>query len=295
MTTDTLTRTAGRRPFRARTLREPQHVRWAAIVITALFLSLFLILPIIAVFTQALEQGLGTYFRALAEPETLAAVRLTLLITIIAVPMNLVFGVLSAWAIAKFDFRGKNVLVTLIDLPIAVSPVIAGMIFVLLYGSRGLLGPWLASRDVKIIFALPGIVMTTLFITLPYITRELVPVMQAQGMEEEEAALTLGANGWRTFWKVTLPNIRWGMLYGLILCTARAIGEFGAVSVVSGHIRGRTNTVPLHVEILYNGYNFTAAFAVASAMIVLALVTLCVKGVVEWKSLHQLQATSGKV
>ncbi len=265
-------------------LAEPVAVRLAVIAVTAGFLVMFLILPIVAVFVQALDKGAGAYLRALAESEALNAFRLTLFVAALAVPLNLVFGVLSSWAIAKFEFAGKNILVTLIDLPIAVSPVIAGMIFVLLYGSRGLLGPWLTAHDIRIIFALPSIVMTTVFITLPYVTRELIPVMQAQGMEEEEAALTLGAGGWKTFWKITLPNVRWGMLYGLILCTARAVGEFGAVSVVSGHVRGQTNTVPLHVEILYNEYNFTAAFAVSSVLVVVAVVTLCAKAFVERKS-----------
>ncbi len=266
--------------------RDARYVRWTLTIITAVFFSLFLILPVVAVFSQALEKGLGAYFRALTEPETMAAVRLTLLVTAVAVPLNLVFGVLAAWAITKFNFPGKNALITLIDLPIAVSPIIAGMIFVLLYGSRGLAGPWLNDHGIQVIFAAPGIMLTTMFVTLPYIARELVPLMQAQGSEEEEAALTLGAKGLQTFLRVTLPNIRWGVLYGLILCTARAIGEFGAVSVVSGHIRGQTNTVPLHVEILYNEYNFAAAFAVASAMIILALVTLGAKSVVEGKSLR---------
>ncbi len=275
-------------PFAA----EPALVRWTLIGVTAAFLSLFLVLPVVAVLVQAFEKGLMPYVRALAEPDTLSAVRLTLFVVAVVVPLNLLFGIFSSWAIAKFDFPGRNALITFIDLPIAVSPVISGMIFVLLYGAHGLFGPWLAERGVKVIFALPGIVMATVFVTLPYIARELIPVMQAQGTEEEEAALTLGAGGWKTFWRITLPNVRWGMLYGLVLCTARAIGEFGAVSVVSGHVRGVTNTVPLQVEILYNEYNFTGAFAVASMLLVLAVVTLVAKSIVERKSSEQGQTTT---
>lgn len=271
---------------------DPALVRYAVIGVTAAFLSLFLVLPVAAVLVQAFEKGLVPYVRALAEPDTLSAVRLTLFVVAAVVPLNLLFGIFASWAIAKFEFPGKNALITFIDLPIAVSPVISGMIFVLLYGAQGLFGPWLAERGIKVIFALPGIVMATVFVTLPYIARELIPVMQAQGTEEEEAALTLGAGGWQTFRKVTLPNVRWGMLYGLILCTARAVGEFGAVSVVSGHIRGVTNTVPLQVEILYNEYNFTGAFAVASVLLVLAVVALFAKSIVERKSSEQEQAAA---
>ncbi|WP_241254677.1 sulfate ABC transporter permease subunit CysW [Brevibacillus sp. SYP-B805] len=248
------------------------------------FLGLFLFVPLVAVFAEALKEGWETYAASLVEPDALAAIKLTLLTAAIAVPLNTLFGLAASWAIAKFQFYGKQVLITLIDLPFAVSPVISGLIFVLLFGSQGLLGPWLEQHDIKIVFAVPGIVLATLFVTFPFVARELIPVMEALGKEEEEAAVSLGASGWQTFWKVTLPNIKWGLLYGVILCNARAMGEFGAVSVVSGHIRGMTNTVPLHVEILYNEYNFVAAFAVASLLAILALVTLVVKSVVEWKT-----------
>jgi sulfate transport system permease protein len=266
---------------------EPRWVRYLFISITLVFLSLFLLLPLIAVFTQALQEGIETYFVALVEPDARAAIQLTLLTAIIAVPLNLVFGIAAAWAIAKFEFRGKSILITLIDLPFAVSPVIAGLIFVLLFGLQGLLGPWLISRNLQIIFAVPGIVLATIFVTFPFVARELIPLLQAQGNDEEEAALVLGANGWQTFWRITLPNMKWGLLYGVILCNARAMGEFGAVSVVSGHIRGLTNTMPLHVEILYNEYNFVAAFAVASLLALLALVTLVLKTLVEWRVQQQ--------
>ena len=249
-----------------------------------IFLAVFLFLPVLAVFYEAFKKGAAVYFAALVEPDAWSAIKLTLLIAAIAVPLNLVFGVAAAWAIAKFDFRGKQLLITLIDLPFSVSPVIAGLLYVLIFGAQGWLGPWLSEHDVKVIFALPGIVLATVFITFPFVARELIPLMQAQGNEEEEAAIVLGASGWRTFWHVTLPNIKWGLLYGVILCNARAMGEFGAVSVVSGHIRGLTNTMPLHVEILYNEYNFAAAFAVASLLALLALVTLVLKSVVEWKT-----------
>jgi len=260
---------------------EPAAVRWALTGLALLFLALFLVVPLLAVFVQALAKGVGVYWQALAEPDALAAVKLTLLAAAISVPANLVFGVAAAWAIAKFDFRGKSLLLTLIDLPFSVSPVIAGLIYVLLFGMQGWYGPWLADHDVKIIFAVPGIVLATLFVTFPFVARELIPLMQAQGNDEEEAALVLGASGWQTFWRVTLPNVKWSLLYGVILSNARAMGEFGAVSVVSGHIRGLTNTIPLHVEILYNEYNFTAAFAVASLLALLALVTLVLKTLVE--------------
>jgi len=269
---------------------EPAYVRWLLIGLALAFLGLFLLVPLAAVFSEALRKGVQTYFAALTEPDALAAIRLTLLVAAIAVPANLVFGVAAAWAIAKFDFRGKSVLITLIDLPFAVSPVISGLIYVLLFGAQGWLGPWLQAHDIQIIFAVPGIVLATVFVTFPFVARELIPLMQAQGSEEEEAARVLGASGWQIFWRVTLPNIKWGLLYGVILCNARAMGEFGAVSVVSGHVRGLTNTTPLHVEILYNEYNFAAAFAVASLLASLALVTLLLKSLVEWKTRSELAA-----
>ncbi|MGC5325241.1 sulfate ABC transporter permease subunit CysW [Brevibacillus sp. SYSU BS000544] len=264
-------------------------LRWLLIGSALIFLGLFLIVPLIAVFSKALESGFDAYLLAIKEPEALAAIKLTLLVTAITVPLNVIFGVAAAWALAKFEFRGKNLLITLIDLPFAVSPVISGLIFVLLFGAQGLLGPWLDAHDIKIIFAVPGIILATLFVTFPFVVRELIPIMQATGTEEEEAALVLGASGWQTFFKITLPNIKWGLFYGVILCSARAMGEFGAVSVVSGHIRGLTNTIPLHVEILYNEYNFVAAFAVASLLAILALLTLFVKSVVEWMTEKQMK------
>ena len=259
---------------------------WVRILLTAValgFLTLFLFVPLAAVFAEALKKGGDVYLAAIVEEDALAAVRLTLLTAAIAVPLNLVFGVAAAWTIAKFEFRGKNLLLTLIDLPFSVSPVISGLIYVLLFGAQGWFGPWLREHDIKILFAVPGIVLATMFVTFPFVACELIPLMQSQGSEEEEAALVLGASGWKTFWHVTLPNIKWGLLYGVILCNARAMGEFGAVSVVSGHIRGETNTVPLQVEILYNEYNFTAAFAVASLLALLALATLALKSVIEWR------------
>ncbi|MCA3189768.1 MULTISPECIES: sulfate ABC transporter permease subunit CysW [unclassified Cupriavidus] len=260
---------------------ESPWVRYSLITVAVLFLTLFLFVPLASVFYEALRKGLDTYLAALTEPDAVEAIKLTLTVAAIAVPLNVVFGVAAAWAIAKFDFRGKNLLITLIDLPFSVSPVISGLIYVLMFGAQGWFGPWLEAHDIKIMFAVPGIVLATIFVTFPFVARELIPLMQAQGSEEEEAAIVLGASGWQTFWHVTLPNIRWGLLYGVILCNARAMGEFGAVSVVSGHIRGLTNTMPLHVEILYNEYNFAAAFAVASLLTLLALVTLGIKTLVE--------------
>jgi sulfate/thiosulfate transport system permease protein len=251
--------------------------------VALLFLGLFLLMPLLVVFVQALAKGFGAYFAAISDPVAWSAVRLTLYVAAIAVPCNLVFGVTAAWAIAKFEFRGKSTLVTLIDLPFAVSPVIAGLVFVLLFGSHGWFGGYLRMHHLRVVFAVPGIVLATIFVTFPFIARELIPIMQAQGKDDEETALSLGATGWQTFWRVTLPNIRWGLLYGVLLCNARAMGEFGAVSVVSGHIRGLTNTTPLHVEILYNEYNYTAAFAVASLLALLALLTLAGKSFLEWR------------
>ncbi len=262
---------------------EPRLVRWLLLTLAIGFLALFLVLPLAVVLTQALSKGFAAYAAALAEPDALAAVRLTLLAAGIAVPLNLVFGVAAAWAIAKFRFPGRNILITLIDLPFAVSPVISGMIYVLLFGAQGWLGPWLEAHDIKIIFAVPGIVLATIFVTFPFVARELIPLMEEQGSEDEEAAITLGAGPWQTFRRVTLPNITWGLLYGVLLCNARAMGEFGAVSVVSGHIRGVTNTMPLHIEILYNEYNYVAAFAVASLLALLALITLVAKSWLEWR------------
>ena len=269
---------------RPRHLDEPRLVRLLLIGAALGFLVLFLFLPLLVVFLEAFRRGLGAYLAAVTEPMALAAIRLTLLVAGVTVPLNVLFGLAAAWAIARFEFRGKDLLTTLIDLPFSVSPVISGMIFVLLFGAHGLLGPWLQRHDIRIIFALPGMVLATIFVTFPLVARELIPLMQAQGSDEEEAALTLGASGWQTFLHVSLPKIKWGLLYGIVLCTARATGEFGAVSVVSGHIRGLTTTVPLHVEILYNEYQFTASFAVASLLTLLALATLVVKGLVEWRS-----------
>ena len=274
-------------PVPRRSLRrataEPAPVRWILIGLALLFLAGFLFLPLAVVFGQAFSKGWDAYWKALAEPNALAAVRLTLTVAAIAVPLNLVFGVAAAWCIAKFEFPGKSLLVTLIDLPFSISPVVSGLIYVLLFGLQGWLGPWLHEHDFKLIFAVPGIVLATIFVTFPFVARELIPLMQSQGTEEEEAALVLGASGWQIFRHVTLPNIRWGLLYGVILCNARAMGEFGAVSVVSGHIRGLTNTLPLHVEILYNEYNSAAAFAVASLLALLALATLAAKTFLEWR------------
>lgn len=284
-------RSGGVRP-RPPSLTEPPAVRLLLIGLVLAFLGLFLVLPLAAVFTQAMERGLAAYLQAIRDPDALAAVRLTVLTVAIVLPLNLIFGVVAAWAIAKFDFTGKNLLITLIDLPFAVSPVISGMIYVLLFGLQGWLGPWLADHGIRVLFAPPAIALATLFVTFPFVARELIPLMQAQGSEEEEAARVLGASGWRIFLRVTLPNIRWGLLYGVILLNARAVGEFGAVSVVSGHIRGLTNTIPLHVEILYNEYNFAGAFAVASLLTVLALITLVAKSLVEWRASRTTQGNS---
>lgn len=271
---------------------EPAWVRNTLIGIALVFMFLFLVLPLASVFTEALRKGWDAYWEALKEPDAWAAIRLTLITAAIAVPLNLVFGVAAAWAIAKYEFRGKAFLTTLVDLPFSVSPVVAGLIYVLVFGAQGWLGPWLAAHDIKIIFAVPGIILATVFVTFPFIARELIPLMQAQGNEEEQAAIVLGATGWQTFWHVTLPNIKWGLIYGVILCNARAMGEFGAVSVVSGHIRGQTNTMPLHVEVLYNEYQSVAAFAVASLLALLALVTLVIKSVAEWKHERELKAAA---
>lgn len=274
-----------------RATSEPRWVRWSLIAISLTFLSLFLFVPLAAVFAEALRKGWETYLSALINPDALSAIKLTFIAALIAVPLNLVFGVAAAWAIAKFEFKGKSILITLIDLPFAVSPVIAGLIYVLVFGMQGWFGEWLIDHDLKVIFAIPGIVLATIFVTFPFVARELIPLMQAQGKDEEEAALVLGASGWQILWRVTLPNIKWGLLYGVILTNARAMGEFGAVSVVSGHIRGLTNTMPLHVEILYNEYNYAAAFAVASLLALLALVTLVLKAIVEWQATRSAAIT----
>ena len=263
---------------------EARWVRYTLTGIALVFLLFFLLLPLAAVFAGAFAQGVGLYLESIREPDALAAIYLTLTVVAVSVPANLLFGVAAAWCIAKFEFRGKSFLITLIDLPFAISPVIAGLIFVLLFGAQGWLGPWLAEHNIRIIFAVPGIILATTFVTFPFVARELIPLMQEQGKDEEESALTLGANGWQTFWRITLPNVKWGLIYGVILCNARAMGEFGAVAVVSGHIRGLTTTMPLHVEILYNEYQFAAAFAVASLLTLLALLTLVVKSFIEWKT-----------
>jgi len=275
--------TAGSRNPLPRASRDAAWVRWTLTAVALVFLAFFLALPLAAVFAEGLRRGVAAYFASFRDTDALAAIRLTLLTAAIAVPANAVFGVAAAWAIAKFPFRGKSLLITLIDLPFAVSPVIAGLVYVLIFGANGWFGSWLIDHDVRIIFAVPGIIIATTFVTFPFVARELIPLMQAQGNDEEYAAATLGASGWQTFWRVTLPNIKWGLLYGIILCNARAMGEFGAVSVVSGHIRGETDTLPLHVEILYNEYNFVGSFAVASLLTLLALVTLVLKTIVEWR------------
>ncbi len=264
--------------------RETPWIKWSIVGVSLLFFALFLLLPLATVFVEGLKKGWDAYLAALVEPDALSAVTLTLLAAVIAVPLNLVFGVAAAWAIARFEFRGKQFLITLIDLPFSVSPVIAGLIYVLIFSTHGWFGTWFADHNIKIIFAVPGIVLATIFVTFPFVARELIPLMQAQGKDEEEAAIVLGASGWQTFWHVTLPNIKWGLIYGVVLCNARAMGEFGAVSVVSGHIRGYTNTLPLHIEILYNEYQLSAAFAVASLLAMLALVTLVIKSWVEWQA-----------
>ena len=278
--------TLSSRPARAaqpRAIRDPAWARGLLIAVALAFLAFFLVLPLVVVFAEALRKGLGFYLASVRDPDALAAIRLTLLTVAIVVPANVVFGVCAAWSIAKFRFPGKSLLTTLIDLPFAVSPVISGLVYVLVFGAQGWFGPWLIAHDIRIIFAVPGIVLATTFVTFPFVARELIPLMQAQGTDEEYSAMTLGANGWQTFWRVTLPNIRWGLFYGVVLCNARAMGEFGAVSVVSGHIRGETNTMPLHVEILYNEYNIAGAFAVASLLALLALLTLAIKSVIEWR------------
>src|SRR3569623_2656176 len=277
-------------PARAAATREPKVVQWLLIGVTLVFLAAFLFVPLLAVFVEAFRGGVLAYWAALIEPDALAAIELTGLVAAIAVPLNVVVGLAAAWAIAKFEFRGKSLLITFIDLPFSVSPVIAGLIYVLLFGLQGWLGPWLDAHDIQLIFAVPGIVLATVFVTFPFVARELIPLMQEQGKEEEEAAVSLGASGWQTFWHVTLPNVKWGLLYGVILRNARAMGEFGAVSVVSGHIRGLTNTMPLHVEVLYNEYNFVAAFAVASLLALLALVTLFLKTIIEWHTRRERRA-----
>ncbi|MDP3373823.1 MAG: sulfate ABC transporter permease subunit CysW [Hydrogenophaga sp.] len=269
---------------------ESAWVRCVLIGTALAFMFLFLVLPLAAVFTEALRKGWDAYGEALQEPDAWSAIRLTLLTAAVAVPLNLVFGVAAAWCVAKYEFWGKSFLTTLIDLPFSVSPVVAGLIYVLVFGAQGWLGPWLMEHDIKVVFAVPGIMLATIFVTVPFIARELIPLMQAQGNEEEQAAIVLGASGWQTFWYVTLPNIKWGLIYGVILCNARAMGEFGAVSVVSGHIRGQTNTMPLHVEVLYNEYQSVAAFAVASLLALLALVTLAIKSVVEWRHEREMKA-----
>ncbi|MFA9438990.1 sulfate ABC transporter permease subunit CysW [Uliginosibacterium sp. sgz301328] len=274
--------------------RESSWVKWTIVGVSLTFFAVFLLLPLLLVFTQAFAKGWETYIEALTNEEAWSAIKLTLLAAVIAVPLNLVFGVAAAWLIAKFEFPCKQFLITLIDLPFSVSPVIAGLIYVLMFGAQGWWGPWLSAHDIKIIFAVPGIVLATVFVTFPFVARELIPLMQAQGKEEEEAAIVLGASGWKTFFRVTLPNIKWGLIYGVVLCNARAMGEFGAVSVVSGHIRGVTNTMPLQVEILYNEYQFAAAFAVASLLAMLALVTLAIKSYVQWQASRQLAHDDGR-
>lgn len=272
---------------------EPRLVRWILITLALAFLGLFLVLPLSAIFIKAFDKGSAVFLEAISNPDALSAIKLTLIITLITVPLNAIFGIAAAWAVTKFNFKGKSLLITIIDLPFAISPVIAGLVFVLLFSAHGLFGEWLINHNIKIIFAVPGIALATLLVTLPFVARELIPLMQTQGTADEEASLTLGASGWKTFLLVTLPNIKWGLLYGIILCSARAIGEFGAVSVVSGHIRGMTNTMPLHIEILYNEYQFSAAFAVASLMSLFAIITLVVKNIIEWKAKKSFEPEEG--
>ena len=277
---------------RRRAVSEPGLVKWGLLAVALVYLGLFLVLPLASVYAQALADGFGHFFAAILDPDALAAVRLTLLVAAIAVPLNLVFGLAAAWTVAKFEFRGKSILITLIDLPFSVSPVVSGLIYVLMFGAQGWLGPWLQAHDIQIIFNVSGIVLATIFVTFPFVARELIPLMQEQGREDEEAAIVLGAGGWQIFWRVTLPNIRWGLLYGVLLCNARAMGEFGAVSVVSGHIRGETLTMPLQVEMLYNDYDFVGAFAVASLLSLLALVTLTLKSLLEWRFLRSIRQST---
>jgi len=277
---------------RRRAVSEPGLVKWGLLAVALVYLGLFLVLPLASVYAQALADGFGHFFAAILDPDALAAVRLTLLVAAIAVPLNLVFGLAAAWTVAKFEFRGKSILITLIDLPFSVSPVVSGLIYVLMFGAQGWLGPWLQAHDIQIIFNVSGIVLATIFVTFPFVARELIPLMQQQGSEEEEAAIVLGAGGWQTFWRVTLPNVKWGLLYGVLLCNARAMGEFGAVSVVSGHIRGETLTMPLQVEMLYNDYDFVGAFAVASLLSLLALVTLTLKSLLEWRFLRSVRQST---
>lgn len=278
------TRVIAKKSVKSYVLQESSIIKWTFIILSLLYIGIFLILPLISIFITAFEKGWDTYVSSIVHPDALAAIKLTITVALIVVPLNAIFGVAAAWAITKFSFKGENLLITLIDLPFAVSPVIAGLVFILLFGAQGVFGEWLMAHDLKIVFALPGIVLATLFVTFPFVARELIPLMQMQGVTEEEASISLGASGWKTFRYVTLPNIKWGLLYGIILCNARTIGEFGAVSVVSGHIRGMTNTMPLHIEILYNEYQFTAAFAVASLMSILAIITIIIKNIVAWKA-----------
>ncbi len=278
--------------IQSRNTTESPIIRWALTLTALLFLGLFLVIPLFTVFAKALETGFAKYWEAISEPDAWSAIKLTLITALIAVPLNVLFGLAASWAITKFDFRGKSFILSLIDLPFSISPVISGMLFILLFGARGLLGPWLDAHNLQIVFSVPGIILATIFVTFPYAARELIPSMQAQGSDAEEAALILGASGWKTFWLVTLPNVKWGLLYGIILCNARAMGEFGAVSVVSGHIRGLTNTMPLHVEVLYNDYQFVASFAVASLLALLALITLAAKAIIDWQGRRHVNTPS---
>lgn len=269
------------------TLKEPKIVRFGLTAVSILFLFIFLVMPLAVIFISAFRKGFDVYVASITEADAWSAIKLTLLVAVIAVPLNTIFGIAAAWCITKFSFKGRNLLITIIDLPFAVSPVIAGLVFILVFGAQGLFGEWFLNHDMPIVFALPGILLASLFVTVPFVARELIPLMQSQGTQEEEASVSLGANAFQTFWHVTLPNIKWGLLYGVILCNARVMGEFGAVSVVSGHVRGLTNTMPLHIEVLYNEYQFTAAFAVASLMSLLAILTIIIKNIVEWKTSHR--------